>query len=134
MPATCKRFTEPILAARSYLGLVCASIALACLVGCAPTQMIGLAVEPEPVVMFVDGERVDELPPEIELTANRDHTVFFKREGYRSQLVVLRTSERDGVDRLSPEKIELRLKRVTDSTPGITVELEEALDPDAPKP
>ena len=132
MPATRKCFAEPILAARSYLRLVFGSIALAGLVGCAPTQMIGLAVEPEPVVMFIDGKRVDELPPEIELTANRDHTVFFKREGYHSQLVVLRTSERDGVDRLDPAKIELRLKRRTDSAPGITVELEEETDPDAP--
>jgi len=100
--------------------------ALAVFFGCAPTQMIGLNVGPEPIVVFVDGEPLQELPPSVELTADRDHTLFFQREGYRSQLIIVRTVQREGEDRLEPEHVELRLKRVTDTAPSVTVELEEA--------
>ncbi|MBW2387609.1 MAG: hypothetical protein JRG89_04160 [Deltaproteobacteria bacterium] len=93
--------------------------ALAVFFGCAPTQ-------PEPIVVFVDGEPLQELPPSVELTADRDHTLFFQREGYRSQLIIVRTVQREGEDRLEPEHVELRLKRVTDTAPSVTVELEEA--------
>ena len=94
-------------------------------VGCAPTQMIGLDVGPEPLVVYVDGEPMKELPPSLELTANRDHTLFFQREGYRSQLIIVRTSEREGEDRLEPERVELRLKRLADTAPSVSVEIEE---------
>lgn len=103
-----------------------ANMLLVSVTGCAPTQMIGLAVSPEPVVLFVDGDRVDGLPESVELTANKDHTLFFQREGYRSQLIIVRTAEReDGEDYLSPERIEVTLKRAATTAPGITVELEE---------
>lgn len=98
----------------------------ASLPGCAPTQMIGLDVGPTPLVLFVDGEPLEELPPAVELTANRNHTLFFQREGYRSQLIIVRTTERDGEARLEPARIELRLKRVADTTPSVSVELDES--------
>lgn len=92
--------------------------------------MVRLAVEPEPVVLFVDGERVEGVPEQLELTANRDHTLFFQREGYRSQLIIVRTREgEDGVDVLSPDRVEVRLKRETTSAPGITVELDDESEP-----
>ncbi len=99
---------------------------LTTLLGCAPTQMIRLDVGPEPIVVFVDGEPLEELPPSIELTADRDHTLFFQREGYRSQLIIVRTAQREGEDHLEPERIELRLKRVRDTAPSVSVELDEA--------
>ena len=99
---------------------------LTVLPGCAPTQMIALDVGPEPIVVFVDGEPLQELPPSIELTADRDHTLFFQREGYRSQLIIVRTALREGEDHLEPEQVELRLKRVTDTAPSVSVELDEA--------
>jgi hypothetical protein len=98
----------------------------AALLGCAPTQMIGLDVGPEPVVLFVDGEPLDALPPSIELTANRDHTLFFEREGYRSQLIIVRTAEREGKDHLEPDRVELRLQRDTETAPSVSVEFDEA--------
>jgi hypothetical protein len=95
--------------------------------------MIGLSVSPEPVVLFVDGKRLDELPESVELTANKDHTLFLQREGYRSQLIIVRTAEREGgEDFLSPERVEVLLKREARSAPGITVEIDEAEEERAP--
>ena len=112
------------------VGVCVLSVALA---GCAPTQMIGLSVSPEPVVLFVDGKRLDELPESVELTANKDHTLFLQREGYRSQLIIVRTAEReDGEDFLSPERVDVSLKREATSAPGITVEIDEAEEERAP--
>ena len=112
------------------VGVCVLSVALA---GCAPTQMIGLSVSPEPAVLFVDGKRLDELPESVELTANKDHTLFLQREGYRSQLIIVRTAEReDGEDFLSPERVEVSLKREATSAPGITVEIDEAEEERAP--
>jgi hypothetical protein len=112
------------------VGVCVLSVALA---GCAPTQMIGLSVSPEPAVLFVDGKRLDELPESVELTANKDHTLFLQREGYRSQLIIVRTAEREGgEDFLSPERVEVLLKREARSAPGITVEIDEAEEERAP--
>lgn len=108
-------------------------VLIVALAGCAPTQMIGLSVSPEPAVLFVDGKRLDELPESVELTANKDHTLFLQREGYRSQLIIVRTAEReDGEDFLSPERVEVSLKREATSAPGITVEIDEAEEERAP--
>ncbi len=93
--------------------------------GCAPTQMVALHAGPEPLVLFVDGERLDRIPPELELKATADHTLFFQREGYRSQLIVVRTSEREGEPRLEPAAVQVRLKRVARSGPEISVEVDE---------
>jgi hypothetical protein len=105
-----------------------ALIGLAGLLGCAPTQLIGLDVGPESLVVFVDGEPLDEIPPSIELTANRNHTLFFQLKGYRSQLIIVRTAERNGEDHLEPERVELRLRRSADTTPSVSVELDEPLE------
>ena len=94
------------------------------LVGCAPTQRVALDVGPEPVVLFVDGTRLEAVPPELELKATRDHTLFFKRDGYHSQLIVIRTREHDGDPRLEPAEVELRLRRIAVSEPEISVEVD----------
>lgn len=100
-------------------------IVLVGLVSCASTQHVGLAVGPGPVVLFVDGEALDVVPESLELRANRDHTLFFQREGYRSQLVIVRTSEVDGESRLTPEAIAIELRREAHSSPSITIEADE---------
>lgn len=51
--------------------------------------------------MFVDGERLDELPEALELRVDRDHKIFFKGERYRPELVVLRSESVDGKERLA---------------------------------
>ncbi|MDP6980553.1 MAG: hypothetical protein QF570_18465 [Myxococcota bacterium] len=100
--------------------------------GCAPTQMIALAAAPEPVVLYVDGERLDAVPATLELKATRDHTLFFQREGYQPQLIVVRTRERDGEPHLEPAHVEVRLKRIATSGPDITVEVDVGAGGDEP--
>ncbi len=90
--------------------------------------MIVLDVGPEPLVVFVDGKPLKEVPPAVKLTAKQDHKLFFKREGYRSELIVVRTGSRDGEPYLVPERVELRLIRDTDTAPSVSVEL------DSPEP
>ena len=99
-------------------------LGLASLTGCTATQMVGLDVGPEPLILFVDGERMEQVPPEVELTANRDHTLFFQREGYRSQLIVVKTTELGGKAHLEPERVKLRLRRDTATAPDVSVEIE----------
>ena len=99
---------------------------LAGMLACAPTQMIGLDVGPRPLVVFVDGKALSEVPPSIELTANRDHKVFFSRDGYRSQLIIVRTAEAvDGEATLEPGHIQIRLKRIATTAPKLSIELDE---------
>ncbi len=94
-------------------------------VGCAPTQLIAISAGPEPVVLYVDGEELEAVPETLELKANQDHTLFFRREGYQPQLVVVRTREHEGEPRLEPATVEVRLKRMATSGPNITVEIDE---------
>ena len=103
--------------------LVCTAVAFA--LGCAPTQWIAISAGPEPVVVFVDGKRVEPVPETLELKATRDHTLFFQREGYQSQLVVVRTRDLDGAPQLEPARVDVRLKRVVTSGPSITVEVDD---------
>jgi hypothetical protein len=93
--------------------------------GCAPKQMIPLDIGPEPLVVYLDGERLTEIPEELELKANRDHTFFVKRDGYRPKLVILTTHEFEGRHTLAPDAISLTLKPITDTTKALTIELEE---------
>lgn len=115
--------TPPCRAPR-VVALVTA-LALPLLAGCAPTQMIALRAAPDPVVLFVDGKRLEPVPEALELKANRDHTLFFQRDGYQSQLIVVRTREANGEPVLEPAVVEVRLRRVATSGPDITVEVDE---------
>lgn len=99
-------------------------LGLVCLAGCTATQMVGLDVGPEPLVIFVDGKRLAQVPPEIELTAESDHTLFFQREGYVSQLIVLRTAEVAGKAYLEPAQVKLQLRPDTATAPNLSVEVE----------
>jgi len=92
--------------------------------GCAPKQLIPLDVSPAPSQVYLDKEPLEESPSELELRADRDHTLFFKREGYRSELVVLETREIDGKERLVPDRVELRLRPLRSGTRDLEVELE----------
>jgi hypothetical protein len=92
--------------------------------GFAPKQLIPLYVSPAPSQVFLDKEPLEESPSQLELRADRDHTLFFKRAGYRSELVVLETREIDGKERLVPERVELRLRPLSSGTQDLEVELE----------
>ena len=73
--------------------------------GCSATQAVPIECVPEDVIVYVDGELLEEMPEAVELTVDEPHTLLFKGEGYRPELVVLETSEADGVPRLSPENV-----------------------------
>ncbi len=79
---------------------------------CAPKQRVPLDLGPAPVELFVDGERAEELPPELELRSDRDHKIFVKRPGYIPELVVLEAREVDGRDGLVPDRVHVRLQPV----------------------
>ena len=79
-------------------------IALGALCACAYRQTIPVDCVPEEVEIYVDGRMLDEIPEELTLRADEDHTLFFKGEGYRPELIVLRT---DGADdpKLMPDRL-----------------------------
>ena len=82
--------------------------------GCAAKQKIPLDCIPEEVVVYVDGERLDELPPELDLRSDEPHTIFLKGPGIEPELIVLTSEEVKGVSGLSPASICVhpRLKEV----------------------
>lgn len=88
------------------------SLAVCALLGaiaCAPKQLIPLDVSPISTSVYLDGEQLDTLPRELKLRSDRDHMLFFKSEGHRAELIVLRSSLRDGKPRLDPARVQLRL-------------------------
>jgi hypothetical protein len=70
--------------------------------GCASKQRIALDCVPREVTVYVDGRELGETPESIALRTDESHTVFFKGEKYRPQMVVLRSEEVEGEYRLSP--------------------------------
>lgn len=89
---------------------VAAAVLLVATSACAPKQRIPLDIGPGPVLLFVDGELVLEIPEELELRADRDHKVFVKRDGYTPEMVVLESTGREGRDQLEPARIDIRLQ------------------------
>jgi hypothetical protein len=99
--------------------------------GCAPMQRVPLDVGPGDVEVYVDGLRVPEpLPAELDLKSNRAHVVFVKKSGHRSEQIVLRSEEpADGPPRLTPDRVEVELRRETPKGRRLEVELDEAPPP-----
>ena len=84
--------------------LACLALCLAA-AACAPKQRIALDCVPHDVVLFVDKERIDEIPPELVLSADEGHYLYFKREGYQPVPVVLHPEETETGPRLSPSNV-----------------------------
>jgi len=93
---------------------------------CAPaTQWVALEVGPAPVQVFVDGEPVaGASPSEIELRADRPHVLFFKRDGYQAEQVVLRSVREEGGPRLDPAAVRVQLRPLSRTGGEVEVELE----------
>lgn len=108
---------------RSSVLLTAAMLALA--VGCAAKQRIPLDLQPSPAEIFVDGKRVKGDPSELELRVDRDHKIFIKSEGYRSELVVLRSVDVEGEDTLEPAAVAVRLSPLTRTRQDVEIGVDE---------
>lgn len=76
---------------------------------CAPHQWVPVDVEPPSATVYLDGEALEDLPEELKLRSDRDHTFLVKSPGHRGELVVLRSVEQDGDSVLEPEGVQVRL-------------------------
>jgi len=118
------------------LWTLAAWIALATLLGCAPTQprqptqVVVLELEPARVSIYVDGERRETIAPpgggeqRIELRSDVSHVLYFKRDGYRPERVVLTSEQVDGLAQLRPERVAVRLDPLTPIRRELSVELD----------
>jgi len=84
---------------------------------CAPYQRVGVDSWPEGAEVFVDGELAGTTPLELRVGTEVEHSVFVKKEGFRSELVVLgRNQPQDGIDYVTPADIRVRLVPTTGQT------------------
>jgi hypothetical protein len=54
------------------------------------------------VTVFVDGERLDEVPAELRLRRDRAHTLFFSGGGFEKRSLILASRETEEGPRLEP--------------------------------
>jgi hypothetical protein len=112
-----------------------AAVGFGVLLGCAPMQPVTLDLAPEPVAVYVDGRPARVTPGDevgrqrVALRSDVSHVLYFKREGYRPERVVLETRRVDGESRLEPGTVVVRLDPLTSVQRALSVELEPA-DPD----
>jgi hypothetical protein len=90
----------------------CGLLGIAVAIGCQvpPVQRVALHVEPRDARLFVDGTEVAAGSGSLELRADLPHVVLARRDGYRSEQIVLETRRRGGVDRLEPDEIRIALE------------------------
>lgn len=94
--------------------LCCGDENLILISGCTPKQKVPLRLGAGEHQIFVDGEPVEGTPGDLSLRADRDHTVFIKRDGYKPTLVVLRSEGEAGSETLQPSTIDLELVKRPD--------------------
>jgi len=107
--------------------VLAASVFLA--LGCAPLQVVPLEVEPAPGSLHVDGQEVVPVPRTLELRADRDHKLYFKRDGYRPELIVLRSLEDESGPHLVPARVQARLRPLAGGGRDLTIETEGTSEP-----
>ena len=83
--------------------------------GCASKQRIPLECVPKDVTIYVDKKQLDSVPDELELRTDEPHTLFFKRKGYESKLVVLDSQDTDVGPVLSPMDVCVELHFIEQS-------------------
>lgn len=85
-----------------------------------------MTIQPVPVTLYVDGElHPHGSPDQLELRADRPHILFFKKEGYRSEQIVIRSLRDESGSRLEPDRVEIRLSPVSSNRRELKVELDE---------
>lgn len=84
-----------------------------------------VSIEPAPVEVYVDGRlAASGAPDRLVLQSDRGHVVLIRRQGYRSEQVVLQSVARDGGRRLEPGRIVVRLTPEAGRGRRIEVELD----------
>lgn len=91
--------------------------------GCVSRQAIDVQVSPSDAALFVDGEERPAVP-RLELRSDRDHSIYIKRDGYRPELVVLRSVATPEGRRLEPSRIAVALRALGDPDRRVEVEAE----------
>ena len=91
-----------------------------------PTQRVPLSLEPSSLSVFVDGVEVPGAPTELLLRSDRAHVLFFRKQGFQSQRVVLRTADPEGEPTLQPSEVHVRLR------PAVPSDRELVIEPAAP--
>ncbi len=81
----------------------------AAVAACAPKQRIPLDVGPGVVTVYLDSEKLESVPAEVELRADKGHVLFFRAEGYHRERVVLFSRQRDGKPHLEPAEVRVRM-------------------------
>lgn len=102
------------------------------LAGCAGRQAIPLDLSPREAEVFVDGKKIDADSKEVKLRVDRDHKIFVKKKGFRSELVVIRSVEVEGEQMLSPSEVEVQLDPLTRTRMDVEIGIE-AEEPAAPE-
>ena len=99
------------------------AMGLVLFLGCAARQWVPLDLGPGAVELYVNGDRAQEVPPEVELRADRDHKLFVKKPGYVPELVVIETRVVAGRETLVPGGVRVRLLPIAGDR---RIEIEEA--------
>ena len=80
--------------------------------GCAPKQKIPLDCVPKDVTIYVDKKPLESVPSEIDLRADRPHTLFFRGEGYEPTMLVLESVDSGHGPALTPGNVCVKLNFV----------------------
>jgi hypothetical protein len=99
-----------VFEARAGTGVVLAALlGVASCATCAPRQRVSIDSAPRDATVFIDGEPAGSPPLQVDLRADKDHSVFFKRKGYRPELVILRSQPGDPRPVLEPDDVRVSL-------------------------
>lgn len=91
------------------IALFAAIAAVAACSTCAPLQRVPIDSAPRDSSVFVDGEALGSPPLAVDLRADRDHSVFIRREGYQPVLVILTSEKQERGHRLDPGEVRVQL-------------------------
>ena len=97
---------------------------------CAPYQRVGVESVPEGSEVYLDGELMGVTPLRMRVGTGEDHSVMVKKQGYRSELLVLSSNRpADRIDYVTPADLRVRLMPLVDPLGrGLEVELEKTED------
>ena len=95
----------PVPSPRSAI-LLCALLAA----GCVSSQRVAIESAPSGADVYLDGVLIGQTPARVGVSRDRAHKVVLKREGYRSERVILKQHEAsDRIDFVTPADVRVRL-------------------------